>query len=827
MKLIITGYYDKQNYGDDLFKEIASKIFNTTVDINIYIVTINKLLNNDELLTCDRLVLFGGETLNDYFLNILIKFKLKIDKLNTDFKMCAVGVSCNQDYTTIINKIQLFNHIVFRSKKDYSFFKKYIDCVYCPDIVMTLLPTKKMKKSIIPLCNKNKNKNNKNNINNINNINKKNFGFFLSQTCIYNKSKEFIIDYINTIVLFIEFLIERNYSIALFSMCVNNIESESDLIINSMIMDKLTDKQKEVVIFYTSTDDILKNIAYMSYTLCWRYHAHILSIIHNKPFISISQTPKVKALLEDNDLNRLFVDINNSSTDSNIDNLIQMYYKIINNKRIIKQKIGEIYKKNNKLSTKLYYDHSIYLKERSETIFYLCDNDITKLYNYIINTYLIYLDSHIAMTAKDKTMIILFLLMRSIKNDYTFGLCEKIEEHSSSVSVSATAAASVTFLKEDILWLINDCIFKKNMMFYITASTVLSKTINNNNNNNNNNNTCKYNFKYMDQDNYKGLHRSGWSYIVDHLYKINNSMDEALLCDLYLDRTFHWNNNEYATLHIIPYTKSWVGFIHHTCEIDYSDYNTTYLFKNENFIKSLQHCKGLFVLSNYLKTCVETLLVENSFVDVKVVSLVHPTEFTEKCFKMKYFIKNGSKKVIQIGSWLRNLDAINNLLPSDKDKHINIQKCVLKCKNMEDIYYYNNNNNNNNNNIKTATICRDQKDRRIVLKNDIIILDNLNNDEYDTLLTENIVFINLISASAVNTIIECIVRNTPILVNRLPASIELLGETYPLFYDDIKDASLLLTINKITEGYKYLKNLDKTKFKIETFVSNFLSSLNI
>ena len=36
MKLIITGYYDKQNYGDDLFKEIASKIFNTTVDINIY-----------------------------------------------------------------------------------------------------------------------------------------------------------------------------------------------------------------------------------------------------------------------------------------------------------------------------------------------------------------------------------------------------------------------------------------------------------------------------------------------------------------------------------------------------------------------------------------------------------------------------------------------------------------------------------------------------------------------------------------------------------------------------------------------------------------------
>ena len=111
------------------------------------------------------------------------------------------------------------------------------------------------------------------------------------------------------------------------------------------------------------------------------------------------------------------------------------------------------------------------------------------------------------------------------------------------------------------------------------------------------------------------------------------------------------------------------------------------------------------------------------------------------------------------------------------------------------------------------------------MNNDVVILDHLNNDDYDDLLSCNIVFINLISASAVNTIIECIVRNTPILVNRLPATVELLGENYPLFYSNL-DFADLLTTKKIKEGWKYLLALDKTKFKIETFIHDF-NSLHI
>lgn len=49
------------------------------------------------------------------------------------------------------------------------------------------------------------------------------------------------------------------------------------------------------------------------------------------------------------------------------------------------------------------------------------------------------------------------------------------------------------------------------------------------------------------------------------------------------------------------------------------------------------------------------------------------------------------------------------------------------------------------------------------------VIEHLSDSAYDELLSENVVFLNLIDASAVNTVIECVVRNTPLIINRLPA----------------------------------------------------------
>lgn len=76
--------------------------------------------------------------------------------------------------------------------------------------------------------------------------------------------------------------------------------------------------------------------------------------------------------------------------------------------------------------------------------------------------------------------------------------------------------------------------------------------------------------------------------------------------------------------------------------------------------------------------------------------------------------------------------------------------------------------------------------------------------------------------SACNTLIECVIRNTPIIINRLEGVEEIVGTDYPLFYDNLVEASEIITdINRLKKGYEYLVKLDKTNLKIETFLSNF------
>ena len=68
----------------------------------------------------------------------------------------------------------------------------------------------------------------------------------------------------------------------------------------------------------------------------------------------------------------------------------------------------------------------------------------------------------------------------------------------------------------------------------------------------------------------------------------------------------------------------------------------------------------------------------------------------------------------------------------------------------------------------------------------------------------------LYDTSANNAVVECIARNTPILINRLPASEEYLGKDYPFFFNDIDHASsLLYDLDKVYEAHIYLKNMDK------------------
>jgi hypothetical protein len=137
------------------------------------------------------------------------------------------------------------------------------------------------------------------------------------------------------------------------------------------------------------------------------------------------------------------------------------------------------------------------------------------------------------------------------------------------------------------------------------------------------------------------------------------------------------------------------------------------------------------------------------------------------------FIKNKDKKIVQVGWWLRKLHTIYQL-PTAK-----YRKIFLK--------------------ITHADVDGLlKKEREILLKegtfNDkmyetVQSITYIPHAEYDRLLAENIIIINLYDSSANNTVIECIVRNTPLLVNPIEPVIEYLGRDYPFYFTSLEEAA--------------------------------------
>jgi polysaccharide pyruvyl transferase WcaK-like protein len=700
--LLITGYFNKQNTGDDYFEHLAKQLFSSNRKYKITIKSIDNVKSNIEAISklYTQIVLFGGETLNEYFLKPLAKIK----KINQNIKLYAVSTGLGADPSMIKQYLVMFQYIIFRHKDDYNIISKMnISCYYVPDMVFMLY------------------KNNKTHI--INN----NIGLFLSQP--KNKTTDNLDYYINMITKYVN----EGYIVKLFSMCYSNNNTESDLYLNKNIYYKLSNKIKRNVIL-VNKNSFDENIKTLKYAVCERFHAHVLCIIYNIPFISLANTDKAKKLLKDLELTDINFDMNK--------NKLKTVYKNI---------YPSVYNFYNKLSNSDLDDLIEYPKYKIRHFF-----TSDEIHKYCDNIY----------SNMNDTSQILINLFGTSNLEYKWGLQDKINKK------------ILTF--DDIKWLFEESILNFNYLHYKF---------------NNNTNNTSINIDYIDQIDRTNVHRSGWKYIVNNISNKLGSFNN-IYCDMYIDRTFHWCKEELHKAKIIPYKNEWYGFIHHTMYKDDSGYNCINLLKNDLFIESLDNCKGLIFLSNYLKNNFEKLAKMNKIELPKLFVLHHPTEFVNN--KWKY--KNWNNNIIQIGSWMRDLNAINQL-------NIKNKKFSLIGKEMESKYIsYGNNNINNNININ----------------NGVELINYLDNDEYDNILSKYVVFIKLYDASAVNTLIECIVRNTPIIVNKLPAIVEYLGEDYPLYYHDINEVPKLLNIkwynNKIKKAHRYLKNMNKDHLKIETFI---------
>jgi hypothetical protein len=179
--------------------------------------------------------------------------------------------------------------------------------------------------------------------------------------------------------------------------------------------------------------------------------------------------------------------------------------------------------------------------------------------------------------------------------------------------------------------------------------------------------------------------------------------------------------------------------------------------------------------------------------------LYHPTQIPDIKFSIDKFKKNNNKKIIQIGWWLRKLHSIFRLPAIE-----GYSKVALGIKDKLSKYMFQLENQHEYGN------------RINIFKNDVELLDRVSDEEYDDLLSKNIVFVEMYDSSANNLVIECIARNTPILINAVGGVIDYLGEDYPFYFKTLKEAAKKLKDIKLIEKTNYyLKNNKDVNHKIQ------------
>ena len=288
---------------------------------------------------------------------------------------------------------------------------------------------------------------------------------------------------------------------------------------------------------------------------------------------------------------------------------------------------------------------------------------------------------------------------------------------------------------------------------------------------------------------YINSHRSGWNYATNMLELLhrNGGITVIDFIDHYFGYLSHNQpqdiiDKEFTLDHI------WIGFWHNPPNMPlWYDYinSPQSVLSQIHFNKSLEYCRGIFVFSYYHYQWLRNYIP--LFIPISVV--FHPTQLILVQFSWENWLNNEKKKVIQLGWWIRKMTSIYRLNTTYEKMWLYGSEAafrLLKLEKQQEHHYF-------NNYINSAT------------GSEVKVINPVNNGEYDILLANNIVFIDLFDSSANNALIECIVRNTPIVITRLPATMEYLGSSYPLFFNTLEEASSLIHNETVLfEGHRYL-----------------------
>jgi hypothetical protein len=177
---------------------------------------------------------------------------------------------------------------------------------------------------------------------------------------------------------------------------------------------------------------------------------------------------------------------------------------------------------------------------------------------------------------------------------------------------------------------------------------------------------------------------------------------------------------------------------------------------------------------------------------------IHPLRLPlpeiKKKWSGKAFDANPDKKIIQIGWWMQRAHAIH----------------LLPVKNMGKIWVK-----GTDPDLDKVLIAEQQHlmDRHILfdfMLKSVRIIKDPEIQEYEQLLSENIVFAHYYDAINMDLLLTCIAGHTPILVNPHSSIREYLGNDYPLYYYSYNDAAEKASDpEQIRKGSEHLHHLAK------------------
>lgn len=872
-KFVVLGYYGCNNLGDDVFEYIFTTYFKRYWPDAEYVIS--NTHDIDRLPEGTTAVIFGGgDVIIDYFID-----KLKYVLSNTPNGDCIpiYAISVGIPYRSIIEKCYLdnFDYIIHRIRADQEqLLEKYGKnrVSWFPDLSYLLTHYNPVDLSLVPQL--------ENEFQSIfNKTRTKKIGVFLSRT-IYNKDNpsgyETIVGQLSNFLISLarEKIQKRSifkcfapteeskYEIFLFPFCDSPKDTQDDRLINRDIYQKINDfdprnpfDNVHLIEKKPKMEELLTVFSGFYATICTRFHAHMFSVMAQTPVLSIYTTRKVHNILTEFNLLDYSVKMEVDDTDHplalNPELLVSRWHRLLSNydhykkdlevmnetycdltEKMQKQITNILFYKPKTLAKQAHLEKEANLKGRLIAERIVCKFGLggggdllgDSLVDQILCTtgFLKTLIPNTDDTTQDLSELISYTLTGNRGSIYHWGLKEKV-------------LTDCYNLLESCAWIL--CDYNK----YDNETCVLLT---------NSFPRCerKFNTRYINANLYKGYHRSGWNYVLQHLDKLH--APNGVMFDSYADKTFGWEEEFLRSIKVVPYTNAWVGVFHHTPHTEYSENNMVNVFKKASFLHSLETCKGLIVFSAYMADWLKQQLCILNFVQIPVLKLFHPSEEVDPTFQFNFrkFNNTYPKKVIQIGGWLRNSYAIYEL-----PKPTGFDKYVLKWIGMDNYFVDDGQlhelqdtlshlgcgncggSGGSDDNCCGHIIKKNCKTSNkyvrglteLIKKNheSVTVLEMTPNEEFDRLLTECVVFINLVDASAVNTILECIMRNTPICVNPLPAVKEYLGEDYPLYYTTLDEAARKIgRSTTVQRAHLYLKVMDKTRFTVEHFLKKLIES---